>query len=59
VTEYHASFPFTHCNVPMHLAERATHPRIPFHEMHTFVCSICRKSIVVTAPRQRAQGGGA
>lgn len=57
MTDQHMRSPFTHCNVPMNLSERVEHPRIPFHEMHTFVCRVCSKSIVVTAPRPREQSG--
>ena len=58
MTEHHENHPFTHCSVPMHLSERVKHPRIPFHEMKTFICSICKESLIVTAPTPVSERNG-
>ncbi len=50
MTEQQQTQPFFHCNAPMLLSDRANHPRIPFHEIKTFTCSVCDASMIVTAP---------
>ena len=50
MTEQQQNHPFVHCDAPMLLSERANHPRIPFHEIKTFTCSVCDASMIVTAP---------
>jgi hypothetical protein len=50
VTERSQNHPFIHCSVPMILSERTKHPRIPFHEVMTFICRACHERITVTGP---------